>query len=46
VLALADRIMIMREGRQMGIFDISKATQENVMALATGQIDVKAMASQ
>jgi rhamnose transport system ATP-binding protein len=46
VLALADRILIMREGRQMGIFDISKATQENVMALATGQIDVKAMASQ
>jgi rhamnose transport system ATP-binding protein len=45
VLALADRILIMREGRQMGIFDISKATQENVMALATGQTDVKAMAS-
>jgi rhamnose transport system ATP-binding protein len=46
VLALADRILVMREGRQMGIFDISKATQENVMALATGQKDVKAMASQ
>jgi rhamnose transport system ATP-binding protein len=35
VLALADRILVMREGRQMAIFDIAKATQENVMAVAT-----------
>jgi len=37
VLMLADRVLVMREGRQMGIFDISEATQENIMALATGQ---------
>ena len=37
VLALADRIVVMREGRQMGILDGDSATQETVMALATGQ---------
>jgi rhamnose transport system ATP-binding protein len=42
VLALADRILVMREGRQMGIFDIAEATQENVMALATGQLEAAA----
>ena len=42
VMALADRILVMREGQQMGIFDIAKATQENIMALATGQVEAKA----
>lgn len=42
VMALADRILVMREGRQMGIFDIAEASQENVMALATGQAEAKA----
>lgn len=37
VLALADRVLVMREGRQMGIFGIADCTQESVMALATGQ---------
>ena len=37
VLALADRIVVMREGRQMGIFEGQQATQEAVMRLATGQ---------
>ena len=37
VLALADRIVVMREGRQMGILDGDSATQETVMSLATGQ---------
>jgi len=37
VLALADRILVMREGRQMGIVDGDTATQESVMSLATGQ---------
>jgi rhamnose transport system ATP-binding protein len=37
VLALADRIVVMREGRQMGILDGNAATQESVMSLATGQ---------
>jgi rhamnose transport system ATP-binding protein len=45
VLALADRILVMREGRQMGIFDIAGATQESIMALATGQAEIKALAS-
>lgn len=37
VLALADRVLVMREGRQMGVFDISTCTQESIIALATGQ---------
>jgi rhamnose transport system ATP-binding protein len=45
VLALADRILVMREGRQMGIFPIAGATQENIMALATGQTAIEALAS-
>jgi rhamnose transport system ATP-binding protein len=42
VLALADRVLVMREGRQMGIFPIEEATQENIMALATGETGAKA----
>jgi rhamnose transport system ATP-binding protein len=37
VLALGDRILVMREGRQMGILPNDGATQETIMALATGQ---------
>ncbi len=37
VLALGDRILVMREGRQMGILDHAGATQQSVMRLATGQ---------
>jgi rhamnose transport system ATP-binding protein len=37
VLAMSDRILVMREGRQMGIFDREEATQENVMTAAMGQ---------
>ncbi len=37
VLALGDRILVMREGKQMGIIDHADATQETVMAMATGQ---------
>jgi rhamnose transport system ATP-binding protein len=37
VLALADRILVMREGRQMGIFDGDSATQLSIMNYATGQ---------
>jgi rhamnose transport system ATP-binding protein len=37
VLAMSDRIVVMREGRQMGIFEREKATQENVMTAAMGQ---------
>ena len=37
VMALADRVLVMREGRQMGIFAIEDATPERIMALATGE---------
>ena len=37
VLALGDRILVMREGQQMAILPQSDATQERIMALATGQ---------
>jgi rhamnose transport system ATP-binding protein len=37
VLAMSDRVLVMREGRQMAIFDHSEATEERVMAAAMGQ---------
>jgi rhamnose transport system ATP-binding protein len=37
VLAMGDRILVMREGRQMGILPHHGATQESVMRLALGQ---------
>jgi rhamnose transport system ATP-binding protein len=37
VLAMSDRILVMREGRQMAIFDRQEATQEKVMTAAMGQ---------
>ena len=37
VLAMSDRILVMREGRQMGIFGRAEATQENIMTAAMGQ---------
>lgn len=37
VLAMSDRILVMREGQQMAIFDRQEATQENVMTAAMGQ---------
>lgn len=39
VLAMGDRILVMREGRQMGIIDHGEASQERIMTLATGQKD-------
>jgi len=37
VLAMGDRIMVMREGRLMGMLPNEGATQQSVMRLATGQ---------
>ena len=37
VLAMSDRILVMREGRQMGIFSRQQATQESIMTAAMGQ---------
>ncbi len=37
VLVLGDRVLVMREGRQMAILDRAEANQETVMAAAMGQ---------
>lgn len=37
VLAMSDRILVMREGRQMGIYSREEATQEVIMIAAMGQ---------
>ena len=37
VLATSDRILVMREGRQMAILDRKEATQERVLAAAMGR---------
>ncbi|MFT4037212.1 MAG: sugar ABC transporter ATP-binding protein [Thermomicrobiales bacterium] len=39
VLAMSDRVLVMREGRQMAIFDQQEATQERVLSAAMGQSD-------
>ncbi|WP_028456093.1 sugar ABC transporter ATP-binding protein [Chitinilyticum litopenaei] len=36
VLAMSDRILVMHQGRQAGIFDAKTATQESIMAAAAG----------
>jgi D-xylose transport system ATP-binding protein len=36
VLGMSDRIMVMSQGRSTGILDIKDATQERIMAMATG----------
>lgn len=37
VLAMSDRILVMREGGQMGIFEKAQATEETIMTAAMGQ---------
>lgn len=37
ILAMSDRILVMREGRQMGIFNRHEATQEDILTAAMGQ---------
>lgn len=37
VLAMSDWVVVMREGRQMGIFEKAKADQESIMTVAMGQ---------
>jgi len=36
VLAMSDRVLVMREGRQMGVFEHADATEEKVMTAAMG----------
>ena len=45
VLAMSDRVLVMREGRQMAIFDRKDATQESVMTAAMGQAEVSEAAA-
>lgn len=40
VLAMSDRILVMREGRQMGIFNRDEATQESILTAAMGQLSL------
>ena len=40
VLGMADRVLVMREGRLVAELDRSRATEESVMFAATGQEDV------
>jgi rhamnose transport system ATP-binding protein len=37
LLAMSDRVLVMREGRQIAVFDQSDATPEIVMTAAMGQ---------
>ena len=37
ILAMSDRILVMREGRQAGIFSRAEATQETILSAAMGQ---------
>lgn len=46
VLAMSDRILVMREGRQMGIFDRKEANQESIMTAAMGQLNLEKGGSQ
>jgi D-xylose transport system ATP-binding protein len=36
VLGMSDRVMVMHQGRSVGTLDISEATQERIMTMATG----------
>jgi rhamnose transport system ATP-binding protein len=38
VLAMSDRVLVMREGKQMGIFTRQEATQERILTAAMGKI--------
>jgi rhamnose transport system ATP-binding protein len=46
VLAMSDRIVVMREGRQMGVFDHAEATEERVMTAAMGQVETREVVPQ
>jgi D-xylose transport system ATP-binding protein len=39
VLGMSDRIMVMHEGRSTRTFEHTEASQERIMALATGMAD-------
>ena len=45
VLVLSDRVLVMREGRQMAILERAEANQESVMAAAMGQTLAESLGS-
>jgi rhamnose transport system ATP-binding protein len=45
VLAMSDRVLVMREGRQMAIFDRAEAAEELVMTAAMGQYQAEGKAA-
>ncbi len=45
VLAMSDRVLVMREGRQMAIFERADATQEAIMTAAMGQASEREVAA-
>jgi D-xylose transport system ATP-binding protein len=45
ILGMSDRIMVMCEGRSAGTLDIADATEEKIMALATGIVASSASAN-
>lgn len=45
VLGMSDRILVMREGRQMAILERAEATEEKVMAAAHGQVQANRTAT-
>ena len=42
VLALADRVLVMREGRLIAEYDRAEASEERIMSAATGQLEASA----
>jgi rhamnose transport system ATP-binding protein len=44
IMAMSDRILVMREGRQMGVFNREEATQEIILTAAMGQGEVMEVA--
>jgi rhamnose transport system ATP-binding protein len=45
VLAMSDRVLVMREGSQMAIYDRAEATQEVILTAAMGQHQSEAQAA-
>jgi len=41
VLGMSDRVLVMREGNQMDIFEKDKANEESIMTAAMGQNSLK-----
>jgi rhamnose transport system ATP-binding protein len=40
VLGMSDRVLVMREGRQMAVLDRADANEESVMAAAMGHAEL------